>query len=392
MAQGRIFLLDDDTSLTPLREEPYDSEILLQSLLADYPDLLAGDQIDGNEPRRWLLVRREQGIAAGPDSGDRWAVDHLFLDQEGIPTFVEVKRSTDTRIRREVVGQILEYAANAVHRSAATLRATVDGWCRERELSPDEVLVEKLGIEGDADTFWEKVDENLQLGRVRLILAADKISDELLKIVEFLNGQMERAEILALEVRQFVGEGRRTLVPRVLGLTAAAKEQKATPPRRAVPWTAESFLARVQSSTHPEDAVLVEALVEWARGHDLVIVGGRGSTYSQIYLGVQIGPTIHRPFYLHEGDHRALLHFWYDEMGRGFGCGEENRVEFCRRMSGIPGAGLKADGHFPSIPLQLLTDEGSRRSVLAALDWVVEQMRREPEPPVDGIDTGVATP
>ena len=41
-------------------------------------------------------------------------MDHLFLDQDSIPTIVEVKRSTDTRIRREVVGQLLDYAANAV--------------------------------------------------------------------------------------------------------------------------------------------------------------------------------------------------------------------------------------------------------------------------------------
>ena len=44
----------------------------------------------------------------------RWSVDHLFLDQDAIPTIVEVKRSRDTRIRREVVGQMLDYAANAV--------------------------------------------------------------------------------------------------------------------------------------------------------------------------------------------------------------------------------------------------------------------------------------
>jgi hypothetical protein len=47
-------------------------------------------------------------------SGNRWSVDHLFLDQDAIPTIVEVKRSSDTRIRREVVGQMLDYAANAV--------------------------------------------------------------------------------------------------------------------------------------------------------------------------------------------------------------------------------------------------------------------------------------
>ncbi len=41
---GRIFLLDGDRTLRPMEEEPYDSEDLLQTLLADHPDLLAGDQ------------------------------------------------------------------------------------------------------------------------------------------------------------------------------------------------------------------------------------------------------------------------------------------------------------------------------------------------------------
>jgi hypothetical protein len=52
------------------------------------------------------------GVPADGDSGDRWSLDHLFADQDAIPTFVEVKRSTDTRIRREVVAQMLDYAAN----------------------------------------------------------------------------------------------------------------------------------------------------------------------------------------------------------------------------------------------------------------------------------------
>lgn len=38
-----------------MREQSYDSEALLQTLLARYPNLLAGDQIGGTAPRRWLV-------------------------------------------------------------------------------------------------------------------------------------------------------------------------------------------------------------------------------------------------------------------------------------------------------------------------------------------------
>ena len=49
----------------------------------------------GRAPR-WLLVRREMGVADREEGGDRWSLDHLFVDQDAIPTFVEVKRSSDT--------------------------------------------------------------------------------------------------------------------------------------------------------------------------------------------------------------------------------------------------------------------------------------------------------
>ena len=98
--------------LVEMVEQPYEAEDVLQRLLADYPGLLAGD-LDEEPRRRWLLVQREIGIAGEEDGSDRWSLDHLFLDQDGVPTLVEVKRSSDTHIRREVVGQLLDYAANA---------------------------------------------------------------------------------------------------------------------------------------------------------------------------------------------------------------------------------------------------------------------------------------
>jgi hypothetical protein len=109
-----IFLLNNAGELVEMTETGHLTENDFQKLLADYPKLISGDQIDKENPRRWLLISREIGIADAISSGNRWSLDHLFIDQDGIPTLVEVKRSSDTRLRREVIGQILDYAANAV--------------------------------------------------------------------------------------------------------------------------------------------------------------------------------------------------------------------------------------------------------------------------------------
>jgi len=102
-----LCLLQGENELIEMNERKYDSEKILQELLAKYPNLLAGDQIDPENPRRWILISREVGIPSSETSGDRWVVDHFPIDQDGVLSFVEGKRSSDTRIRREVVGQML---------------------------------------------------------------------------------------------------------------------------------------------------------------------------------------------------------------------------------------------------------------------------------------------
>jgi hypothetical protein len=153
---GGIFLIQAGGELVEMKEQPYDTEDVLQELLARYPNLLAGDQMDGAAPRRWLLISREIGVPSEEEGGDRWWLDHLFLDQDAIPTLVEVKRSGDTRIRREVVGQMLDYAANAVvYWPVETIRAKFEQGCQQREANPEKELTAFLDEGVGAEQFWQ---------------------------------------------------------------------------------------------------------------------------------------------------------------------------------------------------------------------------------------------
>jgi hypothetical protein len=156
---GGIFLLSGE-QLVEMREQAYDSEDRLQGWLAKHPNLLAGDQLAGS-PRRWLLVKREKGVPDREAGGDRWLLDHLFIDQEAVPTLVEVKRSEDTRIRREVVGQMLDYAANGViYWPAERLRADFEARCAEENKDAGEVFRDSLGDEVEPEQFWDEVEQN----------------------------------------------------------------------------------------------------------------------------------------------------------------------------------------------------------------------------------------
>jgi hypothetical protein len=59
-----------------------------------------------------------------------------------------------------------------------------------------------------------------------MLFVADRIPAELRGIVEFLNKQMNPAEVLALELRQFEGEGVKTIVPTLYGQTEEAQQKK----------------------------------------------------------------------------------------------------------------------------------------------------------------------
>lgn len=267
--QGKLFMLtQDQRTLNPLLETDYVTEDELQRFLATYPDLLAGDQINPEAPRRWLLVAREMGIPDDTGAPGRWSLDHLFLDQDGIPTFVECKRASDTRSRREVVAQMLDYAANGlVYWTLDDLRQAAAETALRQGTSLDEQVKTLSGGETDDDIqrFWTTVADNLRTGKLRLIFVTDETPKELRRLVEFLNTRLTDVEVLAVEIRQFRGEGHTVLAPRVIGQTESARAAKATAAPRKRPLTREEFLERCSPAARRVFTTMLEQAT--ARGY-----------------------------------------------------------------------------------------------------------------------------
>ncbi|MFK5634265.1 hypothetical protein [Ornithinimicrobium sp. LYQ103] len=267
-----LFYIDGDDNLTTMVVTPHEAEDVLQALLSRHPDLLAGGQMDPHSPRRWLLVAREHGVPDREEaSHDRWSLDHLFVDQDAVPTLVEVKRSTDTRIRREVVGQMLDYAANGIlYWPVDRLREAFSSTQRAAGQDPDEAVRKLTGDEDDVESFFDRVHENLQAGRVRLVFVADAVPDELQRIVEFLNTQMSPAEVFAVEVKQYASPGfvGRTIVPRVIGRTASSMNKQGS---SKAPLTAQEY----REQADPETLELADRFAAWAMENDLQVVETR---------------------------------------------------------------------------------------------------------------------
>lgn len=261
---GTIFLKKPTGQLESLTETRYETEDSLQELIATHHELLGGEQIDDEAPRRWLLVGREVRIPDTEGGADRWSIDHVFVDQDAIPTLVEVKRSSDARIRREVVGQLLEYAANAARNWPTGFlkdRAASEALAKGRELVA--AVREILDDAEEHDEFWTRVEQNLRTGNIRLLFVADKIPPELRRMAEFMNEQMTKTEVLAIEVRRYLAsDGHSALVPYVLNVTESAKETKSTSrARRRPPLAAENFFSALAQRA-PGSELVAKRLIE----------------------------------------------------------------------------------------------------------------------------------
>ena len=269
MTKERIWRLDEGGDPAPLTEADYADEADLQKLIAEHPEVLAGERMTPDEPRRWLLISREMGIPDSPDSGDRWAVDHLLLDQDACPTLVEVKRGDNPEIRRSVVGQMFDYAAHATrYWSAAGIRETFEKNAGDEAATRIAKLLVSAPDEDAYEAFWERLGTNLRDENIRLLFVADRIPADLAHVVEFLNRHMgPQVEVLAVELKQFRGEGIRTLVPRVIGRSDGRRGS----PRRTSRHTIESLLAEF-----PEGATRDAAreLLDRARAAGAVLAFG----------------------------------------------------------------------------------------------------------------------
>lgn len=349
---------------------------MLQQLLADYPNLISGSQINSLRPRGWLLISREFKVPDDKDASGRWSLDHLFIDQDGIPTLVEVKRSTDTRIRREVIGQVLDYAANAVtYWTIDEIMHRFEQQCKSLNKDAQLTLQDFLQGENEAESFWELTKTNLKAGKIRMLIIADSIPKELQRIIEFLNEQMTPSEILGLEIKQFVGRDNvRTLVPRVIGQTTAADTTKGVNKAGENTWTEETFFTELASQRGHVETQVAKNLLNWLKPQMSRIWFGSGRRGSMV------------PAVTHLGTERYLFAIWttgtveiyfqWHKQKPPFDS-EQKRLELLTRLNQIQGVSISPDkiSARPNIPLTLLADSKEFQKFIDTYTWFMEEVR-----------------
>jgi hypothetical protein len=149
----------------------------LKNVLFDHPELLPINEI---EPvfTPIIPVCKELHTTAGD-------IDILYLNERGLLTLVECKLWRNSEARREVIGQILDYAKEFSRWSYEDLQSAVK---KASERNGDNLYDIARGMANDIDEaeFIDNVSRNLKRGRFLLIIVGDGIRESVENIANFL--------------------------------------------------------------------------------------------------------------------------------------------------------------------------------------------------------------
>lgn len=186
------------------------AELTIQKLIFDHPAALPIADIDGQFAGA-VPICMELNTIAGP-------VDVLMVTPSGLPVIVECKLWRNAQARREVVGQIIDYAKEFSRWSSADLDREVARRCEGKS------VIEVLRNAGHAVNDIEFADEltrNLRRGRFLLLIVGDGIREGVEAIAEYVQAHSGLHFILGLvELPAFrAPDGGLLFAPRVLART-----------------------------------------------------------------------------------------------------------------------------------------------------------------------------
>ena len=258
----------------------------------------------------------------------------------------------------------------------AQLREMFARQCERDDREPDDVIAELAGDEVEVEEFWQRAGDNLHAGKVRMVFVSDDIPRELRRVVEFLNGQMNPAEVIAIEVKQYLSsDGMRTLVPRVIGQTAgveARKGRRSSGDRRQ--WDEQSFFADLAVRRGDEEAQVARVLFDWTVTRGWRPTFGSGRVDGSWIPVVESVGSEHYPIALYTNGW-IEIQFQHLQNRSPFDA-EEVRLELLRRVNEIPGVSFASEKitKLPNIRLGLLAaDPAALDQLKRVLEWVEQR-------------------
>ncbi len=172
--------------------------------------------------------------------------------------------------------------------------------------------------------------------------------------------------VCCLLLTKFQRDFRRSLVPRVIGQTAEAKEKNSTGSQPSI--NESEFFQVLEENTSPQDAEVAKQILDWSnqkasnvkwRNVSFAPRFDCNSSYPHMPVSVSV-------------DGKVGINFV--RMKRSHQLPDEVRLEILRRLNTIPGIDLPQDSieRKPTIPLAALADDSVLGQFLDIMGWTLE--------------------
>ena len=253
-----LVLIDDNASTTVVSRVPQGTataESPLRDLIYAHPEILPVAQL---EPEIGRIV----AVATEVNLSGAGFIDVLLVSEHGRLIIVECKLWRNPQARREVVGQILDYARELARYGYDDLQRVISSRVGRRGNVLYDLAREAGSTMSEAD-FGDRVSRDLPAGRFLLLIAGDGITEGTQRIGEYLGAQAGLAfDFGLIEIAEYrfvdpdTGAERRIVQPRLLARTV----------------TIDRFVIRNEAP-----GTVVEAIAETAAPRARSSSGGSGS-------------------------------------------------------------------------------------------------------------------
>lgn len=233
---GILIRNNPDKKWRPAKLVNLKAEADLETLLTDSPELINISDIREDMHARMLVFAIKQFYLSGSGYSDI-----IGFTPEGDIALIECKLDKNQEIKREVIGQILEYASYLWKMSYDEFDEQIQ---QKKGKSLADLMKEHVPDpqNWDEKNFTQGIKKTLETGAFILIVVVDKINDQLRKIIRYVNDCSESTyfSLHALEMSQFHVDKTNTdiLVPHLYGVST-----KSLPGNQRVPrtWTEDTF-------------------------------------------------------------------------------------------------------------------------------------------------------
>lgn len=193
--------------------------------------------------------------------------DVVVLDVNGELTIVECKLASNPQIRREIVGQLFDYASCFWKMDIVDF---IDSWNKRAD------NVEALDRLAQFESWRSRLALNLDEGRFRLVLAVDRINPPLKRIIEYLN-RMSGADtsVIAVAYARLAQGDLELLMPQVYGQEIAETKQHEAA-RSRILWDSDTYRSWAQTND-PATVPNFEFLVNEGKARGMNFVGSEAT-------------------------------------------------------------------------------------------------------------------